>query len=346
MFKRAIGFEIQELLGEGSQGRVYRAQRRDPATDLRQTVALKILHSEIEVKSWKDEFGSLCKVRSPYCVQVFGFERIGRRPALVLEFVDGVSLAALGNACWLDEENILEILAQVEAAVLDLCRFGESHGDLSPHNILLDSDGRIRLLDFGAANVSRATPDFAAPERLLGEPASLASDIFSLGRLEQYLRGEDPRPDRDSPYLHSDVSRRALRGLISSEARRNALAEKVRSFQRRKRLSRFERTRTQFLARARRPHLSLMAALLSVVMMSVAGAEKLHPRSSVLQVRTLRWHQLRLNGRPVGFSPLRIPLDSGKTHKLEWVSEAGSGHLEIQAKTGVAYKLSDRDFSH
>lgn len=346
MFKRAVGLEIQELLGEGSQGRVYRALRRDPSTDLKQTVALKILHSEIEVKSWKDEFASLCRVRSPYCVQVYGFERIGNKPALVLEFVDGVSLSALGRSCWLSEDETTEILAQVEAAVLDLFRFGESHGDLSPQNILLDTDGRIRLLDFGAANACRATPAFAAPERLIGEPASLASDTFSIGRLEQFLKGNEPTPEPDSTYLQSEPSRRSLRGLNPCEIRRAGLAEKVRTYQHRKRLSYFERTRTQLNARSSRPGSRLLALCASILLASAAGAERRTLPLSSLRVRTHHWHEILLDGHSLGYSPLRIPLDPARAHTLEWRSEKGSGMRKLPARAGVAYDLTDRDFSH
>ncbi len=305
MFKRSIGFEVQEMLGEGGQGRVFRALRRDPQSGLSQIVALKILHSENTVESWKNEFTSLAKVRSLYCVRVLGFERVNQRPALVLEYVDGVSLAALGVGCWLAENDILEILSQCEAAVLDLLKFGEFHGDLSPQNILIDVEGRIRLLDFGMANSQRATVDFAAPERFCGQPASLAADIFSIGRIEQFLRGREPGPDEQSPYLAVAPDKRSLRGLFSCEERRKDLAEKVRSFQQRRKLSRFAKTRTQILAKSRRSA-SIFLALITACMFSVvSGAEKAeNPKAiSFLNIRTLRWHSFRIDGATWVFHP-------------------------------------------
>lgn len=352
MWKRSIGYEIQELLGEGSQGRVYKALRRDPAGGISQTVAVKILHSETAVESWKSEFDSLAKVRSPYCVQVFGFERLNGSPALVLEYVDGVSLFQLGKNCWLEEENISEILAQTEAALLDLYKSGVFHGDLSPHNILIGADGRLRLLDFGLANcggkIARATVEFAAPERLCGEPATLAADIFSLGRIEQFLRGISPAPDRSSPYLQPRPEMRSLRGFFPCDDKSTRLGEKVRAFQARQKLAREMKTRTQFMPNSFRRPRAILASFTACLLLAVSGGARgiSAPGVSLLQIQTNRWHYFQLDGNPVGYSPVHVPLEAGKTVKLEWRNEKESGVLEIPVRSGRIYRFSDRDFSH
>ena len=80
MWRRNVHLQKLELLGEGSQGQVFKARRLDPQSGLCQTVALKILHSRTAVELWRQEFESLSQIRSPYCVQVHSFERYGRRP--------------------------------------------------------------------------------------------------------------------------------------------------------------------------------------------------------------------------------------------------------------------------
>lgn len=348
MWFRSIGYEIQEQLGEGSQGRVFKALRRDRRAGLSQTMAVKILHSETAVSLWKREFESLAKVRSEYCVQVYAFERLKGRPALVLEYVDGVSLAALGRACWLEEPEIGEILAQIELALLDLKRFGVFHGDLSPHNILVGADGRVRLLDFGLANCAgadqRFTPEFAAPERISGGPAGFAADIFSLGRVEEFLRGRVCA----SPYLELSPERRRLRGLDSQPEKRERLSTKVRAFQERQRQMRDLRTRTQAHTETpRRVPKAFFAAVISGCLF-LGGASRGTTRAPLirLEVRTLQWHHISLDGRPIGYSPLTIQIEGGRKHVVEWVSREGAGRRAIAPDSPPVVVLRDRDFSH
>lgn len=348
MWRQSVGYEIQEMLGEGSQGQVFKALRRDRGAGLTQTVAIKILHSGIAVELWKREFESLAKVRSPYCVQVHGFERIRRRPALVLEFVDGVSLHALGRGFWLDEEDIREIMAQAECAVLDLYKYGVFHGDLSPQNILIDRDGHLRLLDFGMANCARnnvrLTPEFAAPERLSGSAASLAADIFSLGRIEQFLRGSTRE---NSPYLHSDPSLRSMRGLHSRAESKERIARKVRAFQQKRGMC--ARTRTQLCNFAARKPQSIFVALITGITLLLASSQGRSSDDSspaLLNLRTRGWHYFLLDGSPVGYAPLSLTVSASKRHTLEWVSATGRGVKTIEIEAGKSLTLQDRDFSH
>src|SRR3954471_20522810 len=109
MWRQEIRTQLKELLGEGGQGCVFKALRTDRESRLSQTVAVKILHSKTAVELWRKEFESLHRVRSPYCVQVLSFERVRGRPALILEYIEGVSLAALGRTCYLSEPDLTEI---------------------------------------------------------------------------------------------------------------------------------------------------------------------------------------------------------------------------------------------
>ena len=351
MFFSRVRLQLLKMLGEGGQGRVYKALRSERGAGLKQTVAIKILHSKTAVTTWRREFESLSRVRSPYCVQVLSFERFRGRPALILEFVDGLSLAALGTSCWLGPEDITEILAQLELGLKDLHSFGVPHGDLSPQNVLVDRDGRVRILDFGLANSSedesRLTPAFAAPERLQGSPANLASDIFSLGRIEEFLRGG---PDPKSPYTLYSPTSRAFRDLNSSAAQRRQVAVKIRDLMARQSLFAGSRTISTVISAPLRPQIKswLMGtmAALSILITSSAAQFPRPEAFGEINLRTRHWHHVRLNGRPIGYTPIQMSLRAGVPHKLVWTSASGQGEKTLVLRKGERRTLEDSDFSH
>jgi serine/threonine protein kinase len=351
MWQRTIRFKKLELLGEGGQGRVYKALRQDAQAKLRQIVALKILHSKTAVDLWRQEFESLSRVRSPYCVQVLSFERIARRPALVLEYVAGVSLAQLGQTCWLDREDLDELCAQLECALKDLHQQGIFHGDLSPQNVLLDQDGRVRVLDFGLANCSevslRVTPQFASPERLMGAPVTVATDLFSLGRVMEFL-GIPLHSART--YLHTQPEQRSFQDLRPCSKRQRSLAKKVLELIERRKRGADLKTQTQAGQRPKTWSCKgfLVGTITSVLFLTASSASQGNSpaRLAVLRLRTEKWHYFLLNDRPVGYSPLSIPLESEKPYKLKWISADGRGTRDIALKAFETRTLEDRDFSH
>lgn len=349
MWNRGIRYSIQNSLGEGSQGRVFKALRSDRRSGLRQTVAIKVLHSENAVETWRKEFESLNQVRSPYCVQVFAFERLHGRPSLVLEWVDGVTLQRLAESQLLNPDEISEILAQLEQAVLDLDRDGLFHGDLSPRNVMIDTRGRIRLLDFGLANSSsraqRLTPDFAAPERLCGAPAGLAADIFSIGCIERHLGANAT----GSPYLQLSPERRAMRGLRPDSRTQIALGAKVTYLQSLGGFPARDQTKRLELPLSRRVRaakfLALAMALALLALPGAAPKADFRPHS-VLQIRARQWLQVRTRGGAWRFAPLTIRLENGEPLRLEWRSARAAGEKRVRLKPGSGRVLTDRDFSH
>lgn len=351
MLWNSIGFELLELLGEGSQGSVYKALRSDRSSGLRQTVAVKILHSKTAVSLWRQEFESLSQVRSNYCVRVLSFERFKRRPALILEFVEGASLAQLGQLCALDESEIYEISAQLQLALRDLHDHKVFHGDLSPQNILVDITGRVRVLDFGLANSSldhsRVTPRFASPERLAGGPSSIAADLYSLGKVAEYLRGYE---GAESPYLYADPERRSFQDLSLCPGRQSLLAGRVKSFLARRKISNELKTQTQTIERQKTGSVKafVLGTITSLMILATSSASQaIHPQQlGLLTMRTKKWHYFLLNGRPIGYSPISLPIEARKAYRLQWISAENRGEKVIRLETLEKRTLEDSDFSH
>lgn len=342
MWRREIQYQRLESLGEGGQGRVFKALRIDRATGLSATVALKILHSETAVDLWKSEFESLRRVRSLYCVQVLSFDRVRGRPSLVLEYVDGVSLSHLGRASYLQPEDVKEISAQVQLGLSDLKNFGMTHGDLSPANVLLDRDGRIRLLDFGLANhggpQARLTPDFSSPSRLMGKAPTFDDDLFSLARIEAFLLGSEAS---EKPIF--------LGQRPCGEAQRR-LAHKVSELLDRQSRAKHARTRTlQILLKPRYLSRKLTAAIIalsfSLSASTAASKTKTEKLLAKLSVRTLHWHHLTIDGVDVGYAPADIVVSTSRQIHLGWKNARGTGHRQLQLAPGQHLLLEDRDLT-
>jgi tRNA A-37 threonylcarbamoyl transferase component Bud32 len=190
-------YRLANRVGAGSYGAVYRAWD----SDLERDVAMKILHDRFGDTRLKEkllkEGRALARIRHHNVVQVFGVESHGDRVALCMEFVQGQTLDELvlrqrrlsaREAVGIGED-LCRALAAVHAA-------GYIHRDVKAKNVMRDEKGRILLMDFGtgrqadnpAALGDRAgTPLYMAPEVLEGEPASAASDVYSLGVLLYHL---------------------------------------------------------------------------------------------------------------------------------------------------------------
>jgi serine/threonine-protein kinase len=208
--RRALGddYELLEELGAGGFGRVYRV--RDLA--LEREVALKVLHPYLTadpevVERFRREARLAAQLTHPHIVNTYN---IGGRAGLLwytMEYVRGQSLARLvqkdGSQA---PERVLRMLNEALAALQYAHRRGLVHRDLKPENILIDgATGAIRIADLGLAMAltrsdgrsgvaSRSgTPEFAAPEQLLGEPVDQRADLYSLALVAWYaITGELP----------------------------------------------------------------------------------------------------------------------------------------------------------
>jgi eukaryotic-like serine/threonine-protein kinase len=199
----AIGSQVgpwllRRLLGRGGMGAVFLAERAEH--DFQQRAALKLIKlgmdsAEIE-RRFVGERRILARLEHPNIARLIdgGLDQRGR-PYFVMEWVDGLPLIDYAKAHDLDVATRLRVFLKLCDAVAHAHRQLVVHRDLKPGNILVDTRGEPKLLDFGIAKVlendqeddtSATGPRFytrayAAPEQVRGEPVTTATDIYALG---------------------------------------------------------------------------------------------------------------------------------------------------------------------
>ena len=198
-------YRLVRELGRGGMGTVYEAiDTRDGGR-----VALKVLHPwlDAEDRSFRDRFEREAHIaallRSPYSVRLLDFGATNGRCFLVMEYVQGSTLADLIATGPLDPLRALRIAIDVARALEEAAARGIVHRDIKPSNILLTDDGRVKVTDFGiarhegsagitASGTFVGTAEFAAPEQVTGE-ADHRTDIYALGAvLYTMLTGHPP----------------------------------------------------------------------------------------------------------------------------------------------------------
>lgn len=200
------GFTVDRLIGRGGMGEVYLAHRA--ARDFEQRVALKMLRAEASERGamFARERQLLARLEHPGIARLIdaGIADDGR-PFMAMEFVDGEPIDLWCRNRGADLDTRLNLFRAVCDAVAYAHAHLVVHCDIKPSNILIDADGKVRLLDFGIARLldetaavpmatqAILTPDYAAPEQLDGEGMSAATDIYALGvLLYELVAGRGP----------------------------------------------------------------------------------------------------------------------------------------------------------
>jgi serine/threonine protein kinase len=164
--------EILGLLGAGGMGEVYRA--RD--TRLGRDVAIKTLPDALvadpeRVARFEREAQLLAALNHPHIAGIYGLEDVGSSRVLVLEFVDGESLAQRLTSGRIPVDETLGIARQIVDALEAAHEKGIVHRDLKPANIMLTGDGRVKVLDFGLAKLEpHGSGESVAPGALTHSP--------------------------------------------------------------------------------------------------------------------------------------------------------------------------------
>lgn len=251
LLRRALGedYELLSPLGEGAFGRVYRV--RDLA--LEREVALKVLHPRLTVdrgviERFRREAQLAAQVRHPHIVDVFDY---GGRAGLLwytMAYIRGENLAQLiARQGPLSVDRVERLLRQSLSALGLAHARGLIHRDLKPENILVELPSwDLQITDFGlaiafegagasGASSRSGTPEYAAPEQLLGEPVDERADLYSLsvvtlfallGRspfaadsvaavLARQAAGRLPDLRAERPDLPAAVARALLRGAAT-----------------------------------------------------------------------------------------------------------------------------------
>lgn len=189
-------YEMEQVIGVGGMGAIYKARHRA----LGRSVAIKVLPQESsdqpeEIERFIKEARAMAKLKHPQIVTVFDFGQTAQRHLyLVMEFVDGLDLHRRIRFRELNTERIFSIVDQLCDALQFAHAQGVIHRDIKPANILVSSDWRVKVVDFGLAReislqgagqeVEYGTPDYTSPERLiLGAAVDHRADIYALGVL-------------------------------------------------------------------------------------------------------------------------------------------------------------------
>jgi serine/threonine protein kinase len=241
-------YHVQDVLGSGGMGAVYKAEHRL----MHRLVALKVINpglvaSQAAVERFEREVRAAARLHHPHVVAAYDAEQAGDLHFLVMEYVDGSDLhKLLEQRGPLPAAEACEYIRQAALGLQHAMDNGMVHRDLKPQNLMVTSAGQVKVLDFGLASVASeaiasghaasslsapvqgsgltktgsvmGTPDFMAPEQARdAHAADIRADIYSLGcTLYCLLSGKVPFPGgttADKILRHSEKNPESLSGL-------------------------------------------------------------------------------------------------------------------------------------
>jgi serine/threonine protein kinase/Tol biopolymer transport system component len=208
-------YRIVRPLGQGGMGQVYLA-----ADDrLQRQIAIKVLPPHLvsdpeRRRRFEREAQTIAALNHPNIVTVHSIEESDGVPLLTMEYVTGSALCTLIPRHGMDVDRLVHIAVPLADAVAAAHAKGIVHGDLKPANVMIEDDGRVKVLDFGLARLAEpalvtfsdsaaepmgGTAAYMSPEQVEGRPPDHRSDIFALGVVlyelacgERPFKGESP----------------------------------------------------------------------------------------------------------------------------------------------------------
>jgi serine/threonine protein kinase len=198
-------YEVQEFIGQGAMGTVYRAYH----AQLARTGAVKVMQAispdRDSIARFRHEAQAIARMRHPNILNVFDYGEFEGTPYMIVEYVPGGNLAGRMSQGLLDWSTALRFLRGIAAGLDYAHSQGIVHRDVKPANVLLERDETPVLADFGLAKmiqgssvksmtgVTTGTPAYMSPEQVTGDLVGPAADRFSLATIAyEMLTGSIP----------------------------------------------------------------------------------------------------------------------------------------------------------
>jgi serine/threonine-protein kinase len=211
-------YRVTELLGAGGMGEVYKAKH----TRLARVIAIKVLSAGTAdaslLRRFYGEANIQASLRHPGVAEYLGFYEYQGRPCILMEYVDGETLAAIIERRGpLPAAEAYRIARSLAAVIAHFHAQGVVHRDIKSNNVKINSAGTVKVLDFGIARLESThrstsagmlvgTPVIAAPEQVKGGQVTPATDVWQLGVLMyEMLTGRLPFQGTDSSELFLQI---------------------------------------------------------------------------------------------------------------------------------------------
>ena len=208
-------YEVIEEIGSGGMGKVYKVYDRTVS----EVVALKLIKPEIgfnekAVERFRNELKFARKISHRHVCRLYDLGETGLVRYITMEYVEGEDLKHfIRRGGHLNTAKAVAIAREICEGLSEAHRLGVVHRDLKPQNVMIDRDGRVRIMDFGLARFSEnegvtgsgvilGTPEYMSPEQVEMKEVDARSDIYSLGIIRYEMvtgrvpfEGETPRSD-------------------------------------------------------------------------------------------------------------------------------------------------------